>query len=109
MIIILFLWCDIIGPEADKKKEKVIADLTSSPPTHLLAALGLIYTRSQGQKKLGLTWSIFGLLFGPKLLVNAGTLAIPKDCKNWLPKFDGILFYLFSLGAQYKAIKFSIY
>jgi hypothetical protein len=36
--------------------------------------LGLLYTRSQGQKDLGPTLSIFGLQIGPKLLINARTL-----------------------------------
>jgi len=54
---------------------------------------------------LGPTLSIFGLLFGPKLLLNGGTFF--TRVANWLPKFDGILF--FSLGAKYKAIKFSVY
>jgi hypothetical protein len=36
--------------------------------------LGLLYTRSQGQKNLGPTLSIFGLQIGPKLLMNARTL-----------------------------------
>jgi hypothetical protein len=58
--------------------------LTSSPPTHLLAALGPIYTRSQGPKKLELTLSIFGLLIGPKLLVNGSNIG-PKDCKIGSP------------------------
>jgi hypothetical protein len=34
--------------------------------------------------------NIFGLLFGPKLLVNAGTLA-PRVA-NWLLKLDAIIF-----------------
>jgi hypothetical protein len=51
---------------------------------------GLLYTRSQGQKNFGPTLSIFGLLFGPKLLIKARTLA-PRVA-NWAPKFDGILF-----------------
>jgi hypothetical protein len=46
------------------------------------------------------------LLFGPKLLINAGTLS-PRVA-NWLPNFDGILFN-FQPWGQYKAIKFSIY
>jgi hypothetical protein len=52
-----------------------------------LIYLGLLYTRCQGWENLGPTLSIFGLLFGPKLLINAvrilinaGTLA-PKSCK----------------------------
>jgi hypothetical protein len=36
--------------------------------------LGLVYTRSQGQKDLGPTLSIFGLQIDPKLLINARTL-----------------------------------
>jgi hypothetical protein len=32
--------------------------------------------------------SIFGLMFGPKLLINAETLA--SWVANWLPKFHGI-------------------
>jgi hypothetical protein len=36
--------------------------------------LGRFYTRSQGWKNLGPTLSILGLLFGPKLLINARTL-----------------------------------
>jgi hypothetical protein len=36
--------------------------------------LGLLYTRSQDQKDLGPTLSIFGLQIGPKLLINARTL-----------------------------------
>jgi hypothetical protein len=35
---------------------------------------GPLYTRSQGQKNLGPTLSIFGLLFGPKLLISVRTL-----------------------------------
>jgi hypothetical protein len=38
----------------------------------------------------GPTLSIFGLLFGPKLLINARTLT--SRVANWLPKLDGILF-----------------
>jgi hypothetical protein len=34
----------------------------------------MLYTRSQGWKNLGPTLSIFGFLFGPKLLLNARTL-----------------------------------
>jgi hypothetical protein len=36
--------------------------------------LGLLYTRSQGQKNLGPTLSIFGLQIGAKLLINARKL-----------------------------------
>jgi hypothetical protein len=36
--------------------------------------LGLLYTRSQGWKNLGPTLSNFGLMFGPRLLINARTL-----------------------------------
>jgi hypothetical protein len=36
--------------------------------------LGLLYTRSQGQKDVGPTLSIFWLQIGPKLLMNARTL-----------------------------------
>jgi hypothetical protein len=36
--------------------------------------LGLLYTRSQGQKDLGPTLSIFGLQIGPNLLINGRTL-----------------------------------
>jgi hypothetical protein len=58
----------------------------------------------KGQKNLGPTLSIFGLLFGPKLLINARTL-VPRVA-NWPPKFDGLFS---SLGAKFKVIKFSIY
>jgi hypothetical protein len=62
-------------------------DLTSSvnAPLYkytLLAAnkypilLGLVYTRSQGQKDLGLPLTIFGLQNGQKLLINAKTLIL---------------------------------
>jgi len=58
---------------------------------NLKLVLGLLYTRSQGgQKNLGPTLSIFVLQIGPKLLINARTLA-PRVA-NWPPKFDGILF-----------------
>jgi hypothetical protein len=50
--------------------------------------LGLLYTMSPGWKNLGP--SIFGLLFGLKLLLSAGTLA-PRFA-NWLLKLDDILF-----------------
>jgi hypothetical protein len=50
-----------------------------------ISVLGPLYTRSQGSPL-----SIFGLQIGPKLLINAGTLA-PRVA-NWPPKFDGILF-----------------
>jgi len=53
--------------------------------------LGPLYTRSQGWNNLGPTLSIFGLLFGPELLIDAGTLA-PRVA-NWLPKFYSILFF----------------
>ncbi len=54
------------------------------------------------EKNLGPNLSIFGSLFGIKLLINArkfdvtilinaGTLA--PSIANWLPKFDGILFF----------------
>ncbi len=56
-------------------------------------------------KNLGPTLSIFVLMFGPKLLISAGTLA-PRVA-NWFPKLDGILF--FQPWGQYKAIKFRIY
>jgi hypothetical protein len=36
---------------------------------------GPLYNSSKGPKKLGPTLNIFGLLFGPKLLINARTLA----------------------------------
>jgi hypothetical protein len=36
--------------------------------------LGLLYTRSQGQKISGPTLSILGLQIGPHLLINARTL-----------------------------------
>jgi len=52
--------------------------------------LGPLYARSQGQKILGRTLSIFGLQIGPKLLINAGTLG--PTVANWPPKVDGILF-----------------
>jgi hypothetical protein len=39
---------------------------------------------------LGPTLSIFGLLFGPKLLLNDRTFF--TRLANWLPTFDGILF-----------------
>ncbi len=42
-------------------------------PLILVVNWGPLYTRS-GWKTLGPTLSIFGLLFGPKLLINAGTL-----------------------------------
>jgi len=56
----------------------------------------------RAQKNLGPNLSIFGCLFGIKLLINAttfdvgillnaGTLA--PSIANWLPKFDGILFF----------------
>jgi len=51
---------------------------------------GLLYTRSQGWKNLGPSFSIFDFLSGPKLLINATTLA--TRVANWLPKSDGILF-----------------
>ncbi len=35
---------------------------------------GPLYNRSQGPNNLGPTLNIFGLLFGPKLLINARTL-----------------------------------
>jgi hypothetical protein len=35
---------------------------------------GLLYSRSQGQKNLGPTLSIFGLQIGPKLLINVRKL-----------------------------------
>jgi hypothetical protein len=59
--------------------------------------LGGLYTRSQGSENLGPTLSILGLLFGPKLLINARTLIINDETvaprvANWLPKFNGILF-----------------
>jgi hypothetical protein len=58
---------------------------------NLKHVLGPLYTRSQGgQKNLGPTLSIFGLQIGPKLLINARTLA-PRVA-NWPPKFDGVLF-----------------
>jgi hypothetical protein len=41
--------------------------------------------------------SSFGLLFGPKLLVNAGTLA--PSVARWLPKFHGIPFFFFFFSA----------
>ncbi len=41
-------------------------------------------------KNLGLILSIFGLVIGPKLLINSGTLA-PRVA-YWPSKFDGILF-----------------
>jgi hypothetical protein len=61
-----------------------------------------LHWESQSWKSLGLSLSIFGLLFCPKLLinarilmsltilVNAGTLA--SRVANWLPKLDGFLF-----------------
>jgi hypothetical protein len=52
--------------------------------------LGPLYTRSQGQKILGPTLSIFALQIGPKIVINAGTLA-PRVA-NWPPIFYGILF-----------------
>ncbi len=59
-----------------------------------LSYLGPIYTsRSQGRKNLGPILSIFGFLFGLKLLINARTLA--PIVANWLPKLDGILFFFF--------------
>ncbi len=51
---------------------------------------GLLYTMSQGWKNLGPSLSIFGLLFGLKLLLSAGTLA-PRFA-NGLLKFDDNLF-----------------
>jgi hypothetical protein len=39
-----------------------------------LVSKGRFATRSQGWKNLGPTLSIFGLLFGPQLLINARTL-----------------------------------
>jgi hypothetical protein len=35
---------------------------------------GWLYTKSQGRQNWGPTLSIFGLLFDPKLLINARTL-----------------------------------
>jgi hypothetical protein len=54
------------------------------------------------EKNLGPNLSIFGSFFGIKslrnartfditILINAGTLA--PSIANWLPKFDGILFF----------------
>jgi hypothetical protein len=58
-----------------------------------LSHSGPHYTRSQGQKILGSTLSIFGFQIGPKLLINARTLA--PTVANWPPKFVGILFPAF--------------
>ncbi len=58
---------------------------------NLKLVLGPLYTRSQGgNKNLRPALSIFGLQIGPKLLINARTLA-PRVA-NWPPKFDGVLF-----------------
>jgi hypothetical protein len=42
------------------------------------AYLALLYTKNQGQKKLGANfehfWLVVGMLFSPKLLINARTL-----------------------------------
>jgi hypothetical protein len=64
-----------------------------------ISVLGPLYTRSQGP-----TLSIFGLQIGPKLLINAGTLA-PRVL-NWPPK---LMVSFFQPWGQYEAIKFSIY
>ncbi len=48
--------------------------------------------------------SIFGLLFGPKLLLPNDRTFFTRVA-NWLPKFDGFLF--FSLGVN--KIKFIVY
>jgi hypothetical protein len=53
---------------------------------------------------LGPTLSVCGLQIGPKLLINAGTLA--PTVANWRPKFVGIIFP--ALG-PIKAMKLSIY
>jgi hypothetical protein len=45
---------------------------------------------SQDWKNLRPTLKNFGLLFGPKLLINAEALA--QRVANWLPKFIGIPF-----------------
>ncbi len=42
--------------------------------SYLLSLLGPLYTSGQGRKNLGPTLSIFGLLFGAKLLLNVRTL-----------------------------------
>ncbi len=71
------------------------------PPLH--------YTRSQARNNLGPSLSIFGLLFGPKLLIKCYNIDVrilinkcwniyPKGCKNWLSKSNGIPF--FSLRAN---------
>ncbi len=56
----------------------------------------LLYSRSHGWKNLRQPASIFGLLFGPKLLINAKILinAETSDPRvaNWPPKFNGIHF-----------------
>jgi hypothetical protein len=75
------------------------SSLSRLPSLHLVAAVFFcslwskahFYTRSQGWKNLRPTLSTFGLLFGPTLLINAGTLAL--RVADWLHKFpDGILF-----------------
>ncbi len=75
--------------------------------------LGLLYSRNQGQKNLGPTSDIFGLQIGLKLLINVGHWSQdinwnigPKVCKLASP----ILWYsFFSLGANTRPLKFSIY
>jgi hypothetical protein len=73
------------------------------------------HLRSQGRTNLWPTLSIFGFLFGPKLLINAKTLmsGYYNKCWNIGPKglqigFPNSMVSFFQPWGQYNAIKFSL-
>jgi hypothetical protein len=77
-----------------------LASLCWLSSTNTCWMFGLLYRRSCGQKNLRPILSIFGSLFGPKLLINVTTLTWGfTKCRingprvaTWLPKLHGMLF-----------------